>query len=95
MAARKPAKGPVVKAVEADLKAMDAAGSSLGATALVLARELDLSAAKAADIASCAKALRETLDRLRELSPPKQEKDGIDEVGERRATRRAARRSAS
>jgi hypothetical protein len=92
MAARK---GPVVKAVEQDLKAMRAAATgALAASALALARELDAADTRPADIAACSRALRETLDRLRELAPPKQETDGIDDLTRRRERRRA-RRSAS
>jgi hypothetical protein len=86
MAARR---GSVGRAVARELKAMDAATSSLGAAALALARQLD-GEPKAADVAACAKALRETLDRLRELSPPKQEKTESDELAAGRARRRRA-----
>jgi purine-nucleoside phosphorylase len=89
MAARKSAKGSNVVAVEAELKAMAAASSSLGVAALTLARVLDSPVTKPADVAACSRALRETLDRLRELSPPKREKDAVDEVTSRRNERRS------
>ena len=38
----------------------------------------------------CAKALLETLDRLRQLAPPVEEVDGIDELRARRAARLTA-----
>lgn len=37
----------------------------------------------------CAKALLETLDTLRELSPPAEEGDALDELASRRAVRLA------
>ena len=90
----------VVDAIKRDLaeiakrdKAL--AESGLLATALQMARELDKPRNSATSKAMCAKSLRETLDRLRELAPPKRVKDGIDDLGTKRATRRAAARVAA
>lgn len=81
----------VVEAVERDLVALggDLADSALAASALALARELD-APNSATSKSMCARALMETMDRLRELAPPKREMDQVDEVAERRRARRAA-----
>jgi hypothetical protein len=94
MAARKPsAPLTVVDALERELEALGAlAESALAASAMTLARELDKPGNSATSKSMCAKGLRETLDRLRELSPPKVERDRIDEVnskGENGRRRRA------
>ena len=89
-------KGPVLRAVEQDLKMMRApATDALAATARALARELDSPGTKAADMAACSRALRETLDQLRELAPPQRETDGIDDLTVRRDRRRSPRRPAA
>lgn len=64
------------------------AESGLAAAALALARELDKPKNSATSKSMCAKALRETLDRLRELTPPERTMDGIDDLAAKRATRR-------
>jgi hypothetical protein len=91
-------KGPVGRATARDLRALDARSAkaeALAATALKLAAELDDLTIRSADLAACSRALRETLDRLRELAPPVRASDAIDDVAERRADRRAARPAAS
>jgi hypothetical protein len=91
MAARKPAplaKGDVEAAVGRDLaKLGDLRDSALAASALSLAREMD-SPNSATSKSMCARALMETLDRLRELAPEAEERDKVDELGDRRAKRR-------
>lgn len=64
------------------------ATSGLAASALALAAELD-NPNSATSKSMCARALLETQDRLRELCPPDQEEDEVDELAARRATRRA------
>jgi hypothetical protein len=65
------------------------AESALAASALALAREIDSSRNSATSKSMCARALLETLDRMRELMPAEETSDGIDELGAKRATRRA------
>lgn len=65
------------------------AQSGLAASALALARELD-NPNSATSKSMCGRTLLETLDRLRELSPPAKKHDRIDELAGRRAARRAA-----
>lgn len=83
--------GPVEQATARDLQAFgDLADSALAASALSLARELDDHRNSATSKSMCARALIETLDRLRELAPPKKERSQLDELKARRAARRAA-----
>lgn len=97
MAARKtptPRKGPVVKALERDLaeirkRAPDLAASALAASALALAKELDKPGNSATSKSMCARSLLDTLERLRELVPPDEEKDKLDDISARREARRA------
>ena len=94
MAARKrPIVDPkVVDAVRRDIaeiakrdKAL--AQSGLAASALALDRELDDAGNSATSKSMCARALSETLDRLRELAPEPVEGDKLDELRARRASR--------
>ena len=83
--------GTVVEAVERDLAAIadvdpDLAISGLAALALALAREMD-NPNSATSKSMCAGQLRDTLDRLRELMPPEQETNEIDELRARRERR--------
>jgi len=85
----------VVAAVTADLEELGErdpklARSAHAASALALARELD-DDNSATSKSMCARALSETMDRLRELAPPEQTKDVVDEVGEARKKRRAGK----
>lgn len=81
----------VVEAVKRDLEAFggELAETSLAASALALAVELDADNS-ATSKSMCAKALMETMERLRELAPPKQRED--DELERVRAQRRSGRR---
>jgi hypothetical protein len=63
------------------------AGSALAASALVLAAELDSPGNSATAKSMCARALREALDRLRELVPVEGEEDELDGLRARRAAR--------
>ena len=83
----------VVEAVARDLEnlAKHAPGldeSAEAATALALARELD-SRNSATSKSMCARALNETMDKLRAMAPPAKEGDGLDELEARRAARLA------
>jgi hypothetical protein len=83
----------VVEAVERDLADIAArdeelARSGPAAVALRLALELDHPYNSATSKGQCAKTLNETLDRLRELAPEQEEKDGIDALNDKRGVRR-------
>ena len=84
----------VIDAVEADLAKLEerwpgVTVSGLAQAAVALAYELDNPYNSATSKGQCAKALMEALDRLRELAPAEEEKDGLDELGTRRAARLA------
>lgn len=102
--------GLVVDAVKRDLQAIaqaDAAlaKSGLAATALALAAHLDaptgcshfegIAGVSPTAKSMCAGQLRDTLDRLRELMPKAAERDGLDDLSRRRATRLAGKPKAS
>lgn len=65
------------------------ADSALAASSLALARAIDGPSSPTAK-SMCAKALLETLDRLRSLIPTDEEADELDELAARRDARRAA-----
>jgi hypothetical protein len=71
------------------------ADSALAASALALAAELDDATNSATSKSMCARALYDALDRLRELTPPDTERDGVDEVRQQRERRLADRGSAA
>lgn len=77
--------GPVEEAARAEVASMgsDAEASTLGASAVDLARRQD-EAHLPQQAAQVAKELRETLKRLAELWPPAPAKDGLDELRARR-----------
>lgn len=84
--------GSVVEAVEHDLAlirqaAPELAESALAASLLVLAGELDNSRNSATSKSMCARALLDTMEKLRELVPPGEEEDSLDELRARRAAR--------
>lgn len=100
--ARKPAEpvrklGQVEAATERDLAKLptDLGESALAASALALARELDGGGNSATSKSMCAKAHMEILDRLRELAPPAEVKDGLDDLKARRAKRLARKAKAA
>jgi hypothetical protein len=81
----------VVAAVKRDLEPMgDLKLSALAASALALAAEMD-DENSATSKSMCAKELRETMDRLRSLAPPREENDGVDDLTAQRKKRIAAR----
>jgi hypothetical protein len=86
----------VVDAVHRDLARMpeDLATSALAASALALAGEMD-NRNSATSKSMCAKALLDTLNRLRELSPPVRVEDDLDRQRAKREARLAARSSAT
>ncbi len=82
----------VEEAVLADVKALGvlpAGSEAYVASALALARELDVKNS-ATSKSMCARALREAMDRLRELAPPAERADRLDELAGRRKRRRSA-----
>lgn len=84
----------VREAVERDLAEIrecdeKLADSSIAATALVMADQLDDPGTSATSKSMCAKALREAMDRLRDLTPPKPAGDSIDDLAKQREQRRA------
>lgn len=91
--------GSVEDGVRRDLEALPAAlrVSGLAESALAIARELDVPGNSATSKAMCARALAESLERLRALAPAREEADRVDDLASRRAKRRstAARKSGS
>lgn len=81
----------VVEAVEAYVSGLGPlTGSPLAATALVLAGELDDPNNSATSKSMCARALTETLDKLRALAPDEKPKvSKLDELRQRRDQRSA------
>jgi hypothetical protein len=85
----------VESAVRRDLEQLgkrdaDLAISALAANALQLAREMD-SKTSATSKSMCARALNETLEKLRALAPPEEKPDAVDELLARRVHRIATR----
>lgn len=75
-----------------DLKAIakrspDLAESALAATALALAQEID-GDNSATSKSMCARALTDVLQQLRDIVPPEEKKDAIDELKAKRLARR-------
>lgn len=94
MPARKPTK-TIAAAVERDLEDIAKrdkrlAESTLAMSALRLAREMDSAENSATSKSMCAKALLDTMDRLRELAPEEQHADQVDDLAQRRAERLAS-----
>lgn len=88
----------VIDATEKELAALarrnpELAGSALAASAVALAYEIQNPYNSATSKSMCARELRETMAKLRELAPEAEQEDGIDELGDRREARR--RRAAS
>jgi hypothetical protein len=80
----------VFAATERDLAKLpeDLRDSSLAASALALAKELD-SGTSATSKSMCAKAHLEIMDRLRELAPPAEETDAVNDIEAQRVKRLA------
>lgn len=79
----------VTDAVQRDLALLPVSWreSGLAAAALSLAGSMDDPGTSATARAACARALREVLDRLRELCPPSEGSDRVDELSARREKR--------
>lgn len=87
--------GKVETGVEQDIRELARRKKSLGtgglaASARALAREMDVPKNSATSKSMCARALAETLQRLRDLAPPLEEADGIDDLASRRSARIAS-----
>jgi hypothetical protein len=85
----------VVAAVQRDLDSLGRRlprlpKTALAASALELARQMDDPQNSATSKSMCSRALIETLDRLEELAPPVKEGDRVDELAEKRSSRRSA-----
>lgn len=83
----------VVEATEREVAALgerapEVGGSALASAAVALAYELTNPFNSATSKSMCARELREAMARLRELAPPKAERDRIDEVARKREARR-------
>lgn len=62
----------------------------LAALALALAAEVDNPENSATSKSMCGRTLLETLKQLRELAPPAEKEDKLDELSDRRARRRGS-----
>lgn len=82
----------VINAVQKDLDSMpiEYATCGLAASALAMAREIDDPDNSATSKSMCARAMLDTLDKLRELAPKPEERDELDDLSARRASRRSA-----
>lgn len=83
----------LIDAIHSDLDALrevapELADSALAASALAMAREIANPYASATAKSNCARIVLDTMDRLRELAPPDEDHDELDELRDRRAARR-------
>jgi hypothetical protein len=86
-----------VHVVEAAMREVEAirerdeelAGSALSASAVALAYEIEHPFNSATSKSMCAREMRDTLDRLRELMPPEEKPDAISDIEAQRAKRLA------
>lgn len=67
----------------------DLADSALAGSALVMAEALDNPKASFTAKSMCQNRMQEALDRLRELAPPEEKRDDLDDIAARRALRLA------
>lgn len=81
------AEGEVEKIREVDATLAE---SSLAATAIALAFQIESPGNSATSKSMCARELRDTMDRLRELMPESREADGVDDLTARREARIAS-----
>lgn len=84
----------VVEATERDLARIrkrdrDLADSALAASAVAMAREIENPFNSATSKSMCQARLADAMQTLRGLAPPEEVADGIDEIADRRAKRRA------
>lgn len=86
------ARGRALAAVERDLARLpeELREGALAAAAREMGRMLDRPGNSATSKSMCAGKLDELMGRLRELAPPVEEADWLDELAERRARREAA-----
>lgn len=70
------------------------ADSGLAATAFAMALELENPYNSATSKSMCARALMDALNRLRELCPPEEKRDDLDDLASRRADRLSGRSDA-
>lgn len=87
-----PETGDVAQAVARDLAKIrtlspDLADSTLAASCLAMAREVDTPGNSATSKSMCVARLMEALEQLRELTPVQTEGDKLDDLATRRATR--------
>lgn len=85
----------VVEAAEHDVASVrerdrELGDSALAAATIALAYEIEHPYNSATSKSMCAREMRDTLDRLRELVPPAAREDGIDELKKHRENRRTA-----
>jgi hypothetical protein len=84
----------VIEAAEREVEAIrkrdtDLADSALAASAIALAYEIANPYNSATSKSMCAREMRDTLDRLRELAPEERKADDLDDLAARRARRLA------
>ncbi len=84
----------VIDAAEREVEAIrdrdsDLADSALAASAVALAYEIANPYNSATSKSMCAREMRDTLDRLRELAPEERKADDLDDLAARRAKRLA------
>lgn len=84
----------VIEGAEREVSAIrkrdpELAKSALAASAVALAYEIEHPYNSATSKSNCAKEMRDTLDRLRELAPEEEKEDDLDDLGKRRAARLA------
>lgn len=84
----------MVDATERDLERIrkrdpELADSALAASAVAMAYEIDHPYNSATSKSMCQARLAEAMKALRDLAPPEEAKDGIDQLAERRADRLA------
>jgi hypothetical protein len=82
----------MVDATERDLERIrkrdaDLADSALAASAVAMAYEIDHPYNSATSKSMCQARLADAMKALRDLAPPEEAKDGIDQLAERRADR--------
>lgn len=90
----RPADLGVEDALRLELKELIGSRSTLAASALALAREMDDPDNSATSKSMCARSLIETMERLFSLEPPKKENDRLDELSDLRTKRLAGRAAA-
>lgn len=94
-----PTGGPVERAVRADLELIRhrdpvLAESALAASAIALAQGMD-NPSSTTSLANCGKTLLDVLDRLRELCPPEEKSDGVEDLRSRVRALRVVRQPAT